>query len=124
MVVVGETGSGKSTQMPQFLMESGVIDKDQRIAITQPRRVAAVSVAQRVAQEMNCRLGETVGYAIRFEDVTGPKTKIKYMTDGLLLMECLKDPTFNTYACVILDEAHERTLHTDILLGLLRKALR
>ena len=112
---MGETGSGKSTQMPQYLLESGVING--RIAITQPRRVAAVSVAARVAEEVGCRVGELVGYSIRFEDITSPVTVIKYMTDGLLVMECLRDPLFAAYDCIILDEAHERTLHTDVLLG-------
>jgi len=121
-VVVGETGSGKSTQMPQYLLESGVVSG--RVAVTQPRRVAAVSVAARVAEEVGCRVGELVGYAIRFEDITSPATVIKYMTDGLLVMECLKDPLFAAYDCVILDEAHERTLHTDVLLGILKKAIR
>jgi len=120
-VVVGETGSGKSTQMPQYLLESGLING--RIAVTQPRRVAAVSVAARVADEVGCRVGELVGYAIRFEDITSPMTIIKYMTDGLLVMECLKDPLLAAYDCVILDEAHERTLHSDVLLGILKKAI-
>lgn len=123
VIVVGETGSGKSTQMPQYLLEGGLV-RGGRIACTQPRRVAAMSVAQRVAQELGCYVGETVGYAIRFEDCTGVNTVIKYMTDGLLLMECLRDPLFTAYACVIIDEAHERTLHTDVLLGLLKKAMR
>lgn len=100
--MVGETGSGKSTQMPQYLLESGLIRG--KIAITQPRRVAAVSVAKRVAEEIDCRVGEMVGYSIRFEDMTSSATVIKYMTDGLLLMECLKDPLFAAYGCVILDE--------------------
>ncbi|TRY75661.1 hypothetical protein TCAL_01271 [Tigriopus californicus] len=122
VVVVGETGSGKSTQMPQYLLESGFLRG--KIAVTQPRRVAAVSVSKRVAKEMECRLGDQVGYSIRFEDVSSPQTVIKYITDGLLLMDCLKDPTFSSYECVILDEAHERTLHTDVLLGLIKKALK
>ena len=118
VVVVGETGSGKSTQMPQYLIESGAVQG--KIAVTEPRRVAAVSVAKRVAKEVggsDAAVGDLVGYSIRFEDVTGPRTIIKYMTDGLLLTECLKDPWFKAYGCVILDEAHERTLHTDVLLG-------
>jgi len=121
-VVVGETGSGKSTQMPQYLLESGVISG--RIAVTQPRRVAAVSVAARVAEEVGCRVGELVGYSIRFEDITSPMTIVKYVTDGLLVMECLRDPLLANYDCIILDEAHERTLHTDVLLGILKKAIR
>lgn len=125
VVVVGETGSGKSTQMPQYLLEAGLVQGGGgRIAITQPRRVAAVSVASRVADEIGCRLGELVGYSIRFEDITSPRTVLKYITDGLLVMECIKDTLFANYGCVILDEAHERTLHTDVLLGLLKKAIR
>lgn len=122
VVVVGETGSGKSTQMPQYLLEAGMVVG--RVAVTQPRRVAAVSVAQRVAEELGCPLGDLVGYSIRFEDLTSTGTVLKYMTDGIMLMECLKDSLFSNYGCIILDEAHERTLHTDVLLGLLKKALR
>lgn len=124
VVVVGETGSGKSTQMPQYLLEAGLVQGGGRIAITQPRRVATVSVASRVADEIGCRLGELVGYSIRFEDITSPRTVLKYITDGLLVMECIKDSLFANYGCVILDEAHERTLHSDVLLGLLKKAVR
>jgi ATP-dependent RNA helicase DHX8/PRP22 len=90
-----------------------------KVGCTQPRRVAAMSVAKRVAEEMNVRLGHEVGYSIRFEDVTSPRTIIKYMTDGLLLRECLIDPALKSYSVVILDEAHERTIHTDVLFGLL-----
>lgn len=91
------------------------------IACTQPRRVAAMSVAQRVADEMDVKLGEQVGYSIRFEDNTSPSTFLKYMTDGMLLREAMSDPLLSRYSAVILDEAHERTLNTDILMGLLKE---
>jgi ATP-dependent RNA helicase DHX8/PRP22 len=121
LIVIGETGSGKTTQMTQFLAEEGFADRG-KIGCTQPRRVAATSVAKRVAEEVGCRLGEEVGYAIRFEDCTGPETKIKYMTDGLLLREALIDPDMSAYSCIILDEAHERSINTDVLFGLLKRA--
>ncbi|KXS09372.1 hypothetical protein M427DRAFT_39076 [Gonapodya prolifera JEL478] len=112
LVVVGDTGSGKTTQMTQYLAEEGYATRGM-IGCTQPRRVAAMSVAKRVAEEVGVRLGEEVGYTIRFEDCTSPQTKIKYMTDGMLLRECLVDPHLTKYSIVILDEAHERTIHTD-----------
>lgn len=120
MIVVGETGSGKTTQLTQFLHEEGYT-KYGCIACTQPRRVAAMSVAQRVAHEMGVDLGKEVGYTIRFEDNTSKSTVIKYMTDGILLRESLSDPDLDKYSCIIMDEAHERSLNTDILFGLLRK---
>lgn len=79
-----------------------------------------MSVAKRVADELDVKLGEEVGYSIRFEDVTGPKTVLKYMTDGMLLREAMSDPSLTNYVCIILDEAHERTLATDILMGLMK----
>lgn len=91
------------------------------VVCTQPRRVAAVTIAERVANERNCSLGEEVGYSIRFDDRSGPLTKIKYVTDGVLLREIMTDPTLPKYSVVILDEAHERSLQTDILMGLLRQ---
>jgi len=131
VVVIGETGSGKTTQLTQFLCDEGYgknLDKDGKkllVGCTQPRRVAAMSVAKRVSEEMGCRLGEEVGYSIRFEDKTNAKkTKIKYLTEGILLREMLGDPNLENYSCIIMDEAHERTLNTDILLGLFRKLLR
>lgn len=90
------------------------------IGCTQPRRVAAMSVAARVADEMDVRLGQEVGYSIRFEDNTSDKTIIKYMTDGMLLREFLNEPTLEAYSVMIIDEAHERTLHTDVLFGLVK----
>jgi len=94
------------------------------IGCTQPRRVAAMSVAKRVAEEFGCRLGQEVGYAIRFEDHTGPETMIKYQTDGMLLREILTDPQVTRYSIIMLDEAHERTISTDVLFGLLKTAVK
>ncbi|KAG0469553.1 hypothetical protein HPP92_016253 [Vanilla planifolia] len=121
LIIVGETGSGKTTQLPQYLFNAGFCCDGKVIGITQPRRVAAVTVAKRVAEECDVQLGQEVGFAIRFEDVTSSSTRIKYMTDGLLLREALLDPTLSRYRVVIVDEAHERTVHTDVLLGLLKK---
>lgn len=123
LVVVGDTGSGKTTQMTQYLAEEGFADRG-KIGCTQPRRVAAVSVAKRVAEEVGCRVGQEVGYTIRFEDCTSPETRIKYMTDGMLQRECLIDSDASNYSVIILDEAHERTIATDVLFGLLKKTLK
>ncbi len=123
LVVIGETGSGKTTQMTQYMAEAGFTSKG-IIACTQPRRVAAMSVAKRVAEEFGCRLGQEVGYSIRFEDCTSPDTVIKYMTDGMLLRECLVDTQLTRYSLIMLDEAHERTIHTDVLFGLLKGLLK
>ena len=125
LVVVGGTGSGKTTQLPQYLFEDGYTavgadGKAKKIGCTQPRRVAAMSVAARVAEEMGVKLGHEVGYSIRFEDNTSDSTVLKYMTDGMLLREFLTDPTLSDYSVMIIDEAHERTLHTDILFGLVK----
>lgn len=121
IIIVGETGSGKTTQLTQYLYESG-FTKNGIIGCTQPRRVAAVSVAQRVSTEMGVELGDKVGYSIRFEDTTTKElTKIKYMTDGVLLRESLTDPDLDMYSAVVMDEAHERSLNTDVLFGILKK---
>ncbi|KAG6373562.1 P-loop containing nucleoside triphosphate hydrolase protein [Boletus reticuloceps] len=122
IVMVGETGSGKTTQIPQFVAFSDLPHtKGKIVACTQPRRVAAMSVAKRVADELDVQLGRQVGYSIRFEDMTEPGTTfLKYMTDGMLLREAMNDPNLNRYSTIILDEAHERTLATDILMGLLK----
>ncbi|KAG7669128.1 hypothetical protein Ndes2437B_g05251 [Nannochloris sp. 'desiccata'] len=122
-IIVGETGSGKTTQVPQYLYEAGwTTNGNGSIACTQPRRVAAMTVAARVAEEMGCTLGQEVGYAVRFEDVSTPDiTKIKFCTDGVLLREMMSDPLLTRYSVVMVDEAHERSLTTDVLLGLLKK---
>lgn len=120
LIVVGETGSGKTTQLPQFLYEDGYSKNGMKIACTQPRRVAAMSVAARVADEMGVRLGHEVGYNVRFENKTNEKTVVKYMTDGMLLREFLTDPELSGYSALMIDEAHERTLSTDILFGLVK----
>ncbi|MCJ1484117.1 DEAH-box ATP-dependent RNA helicase prp43 [Schaereria dolodes] len=122
LVFVGETGSGKTTQIPQFVLYDDLPHIQRKlVACTQPRRVAAMSVAQRVANEMDVNLGDEVGYSIRFEDVTSQKTILKYMTDGMLLREAMNDHNLQRYSTIILDEAHERTLATDILMGLLKE---
>lgn len=121
VIVVGETGSGKTTQVAQFLHEEGYT-RHGLVGCTQPRRVAVMSVAKRVSEEMEVELGDLVGYSIRFEDCTSEKTRIKYMTDGVLLRESLNDPELGKYSAIILDEAHERGLSTDILMGLLKKS--
>lgn len=120
VVIIGETGSGKTTQLSQIMHRQG-FTKAGMVGITQPRRVAAVSVSRRVASELGVKIGEEVGYSIRFEDRTSGRTHIKYLTDGCLLRECLSDPELRKYAVIILDEAHERSLNTDILLGLMKK---
>ncbi len=135
VVVVGETGSGKTTQLTQYLMEEGYTEYGV-VGCTQPRRVAAMSVAKRVSEEVVAgvkekglalsdkdKLGGTVGYAIRFEDMTSEHTLIKYMTDGVLLRESIRDPDLNMYSCIVLDECHERSLNTDVILGVLRKVV-
>ena len=111
-------------EIPQFIYESGICGKG-CVAITQPRRVAAISISRRVSEEMNVKLGEQVGYTIRFEDVSHPeKTKIKYLTDGMLLRESQIDNMLKKYSVIILDEAHERTLHTDVLFGVVKRLLK
>ena len=140
LIVVGDTGSGKTTQMTQYLAEEGFADRG-KIGCTQPRRVAAMSVAKRVAEEVGCRLGQEVGYTIRFEDVSDKqRTRILYLTDGMLFRETLIDPLLSRYSVIMvgtrfrrslpililtrvikIDEAHERSIYTDLLLGLLKK---
>uniref|UniRef100_A0A8D3E8E1 ATP-dependent RNA helicase DHX8 n=1 Tax=Scophthalmus maximus TaxID=52904 RepID=A0A8D3E8E1_SCOMX len=123
LIVVGETGSGKTTQITQYLAEAGYTSRG-KIGCTQPRRVAAMSVAKRVSEEYGCRLGQEVGYTIRFEDCTCTETVIKYMTHGMLQRECLVDSDMSQYSLIMLDEAHERTIHTDVLFGLLKKTIK
>lgn len=121
IVIVGETGSGKTTQLTQYLYEDGY-SRSGIVGCTQPRRVAAISVAKRVAEEVGCRVGQEVGYNVRFDDTSSPRTKIKYMTDGMLQREALMDPNMTNYSVIMLDEAHERTISTDVLFALLKQA--
>ncbi|XP_072999802.1 probable pre-mRNA-splicing factor ATP-dependent RNA helicase DEAH9 isoform X2 [Typha latifolia] len=124
-IIVGRRGSGKTTQIPQYLKEAGWAEGGRVIACTQPRRLAVQSVASRVAEEMGVKLGEEVGYTIRFDDQTNPGiTLIKFLTDGVLLREMMDDPLLTKYSVIMVDEAHERSLSTDMLLGLLKKIQR
>ncbi|XP_065029364.1 probable pre-mRNA-splicing factor ATP-dependent RNA helicase DEAH9 isoform X2 [Musa acuminata AAA Group] len=124
-IIVGETGSGKTTQIPQYLKEAGWAEGGRVVACTQPRRLAVQSVASRVAEEMGVKIGEEVGYTIRFEDQTNPSvTVIKFLTDGVLIREMMDDPLLTKYSVIMVDEAHERSLSTDMLLGLLKKIQR
>lgn len=124
IVIEGETGSGKTTQIPQFLTNMTIPGgTGKMVACTQPRRVAAMSIAKRVAEEMDVELGQQVGYTIRFEDVTCASTKLRFLTDGMLLQHAMSDPLLSNYSVILLDEAHERTLSTDILFGLLKEVM-
>ena len=124
-IICGETGSGKSTQIPQFLYERGYTKEIGKIAITQPRRVAARSLSMRLCEEMDMKLGEEVGYQIRYE--TGnvsKKTEIKFVTDGILLKELENDSLLSEYSVIIIDEAHERTINSDLLIGFISQILK
>jgi len=125
VVLLAETGSGKTTQVPQFLY-SARMHRDKLVAITQPRRVAAVSLAKRVAKELggDGKVGGVVGYRVRFEDVSDSHTRLLYQTDGMLLREAMLDSQLSRYSWVVLDEAHERTVNTDILFGVVKAAVR
>jgi ATP-dependent helicase HrpA len=120
IVVCGETGSGKSTQLPKFCMEAG-LGQTAMIGHTQPRRLAARSIATRLAQELDSPLGQLVGYQVRFGDQTSDRTQVKLMTDGILLAETQSDRSLTAYDAIIIDEAHERSLNIDFLLGYLRR---
>jgi HrpA-like RNA helicase len=121
-VLIGATGSGKTTQVGLYLLHQGLA-ADKRIGVTQPRRLAATSVAKFVSELYGCQVGEEVGYQIRFDDTTMEGTKLKFMTDGILLQEASIDPLFTKYNILIFDEAHEQGLNTDIGLGLAKRAL-
>jgi ATP-dependent helicase HrpA len=123
LVIAGETGSGKTTQLPKMCLEAGLADLG-RIGCTQPRRVAALSVSRRVAEELGVTWGKEVGCKMRFNDDTGPETRVKFMTDGILLAEIQSDPLLRGYSALILDEAHERSLNIDFLLGYLQGLLK
>ena len=120
LIIEGETGSGKTTQIPQYLYENGFCDNNKKICITQPRRVAAMSVASRVAYEMGVKCGHEVGYSIRFEENVSPMTKIIYMTDGIFLRYLLSDNLLNEFSVIMIDEAHERSIQTDIIFGIIK----
>ncbi|SCU85669.1 LADA_0D08900g1_1 [Lachancea dasiensis] len=123
-ILIGETGSGKSTQIPQFLLERlGQSHNMTRIGVTQPRRVAAINLATRVAEEYGCRLGDRVGYSVRFDNKSSARTRLKYLTDGMLLREIMLDRNLSAYTCIIIDEAHERTILTDLILGFLKELI-
>ncbi len=122
VVVAGETGSGKTTQLPKVCLQAG-FGRRAAIAHTQPRRLAARSVAARIAEEVGVAVGDAVGYAVRFSDQTGPDTLVKLVTDGLLLTEIRRDRLLEAYDVVIVDEAHERSLNIDFLLGYLKRLL-
>jgi len=122
VVVAGETGSGKSTQLPKLCVELGRGVKG-LIGHTQPRRMAARTIAARVAEELGTEVGQAVGYSVRFDDRVGDETLVRVMTDGVLLAELPRDPMLRRYDTLIVDEAHERSLNIDFLLGYLRQLL-
>ncbi|MEM7282910.1 MAG: ATP-dependent RNA helicase HrpA, partial [Pseudomonadota bacterium] len=122
VIVAGETGSGKTTQLPKLLLDMG-FGVYGAIGHTQPRRIAARSVANRISEELGSTLGNLVGFKVRFDDVTSPASRIKLMTDGILLAELANDPYLNQYDCLVIDEAHERSLNIDFLLGYLKRLI-
>ena len=122
IVVESPTGSGKTTQLPVILHEAGYADSGV-IGVTQPRRIAAVSVCRFIAKQMGSKVGGTVGYKMRFEDITGPETRLKIVTDGTLLQEMKGDRWLTKYSVLMIDEAHERTLNIDFILGLVKDIL-
>jgi ATP-dependent helicase HrpA len=122
IIVSGETGSGKTTQLPKICLELGRGEKGM-IGHTQPRRIAASSTAKRIAQELGTPLGEHVGFKVRFNDTLQPGAWVKLMTDGILLAETQTDPLLKAYDTIIIDEAHERSLNIDFLLGYLKQIL-
>ena len=123
VIVSGQTGSGKTTQLPKILLELGRGSHGRQIVHTQPRRLAARTVAERIASEMGVTLGEEVGYQVRFTDESSPKTRLRVVTDGILLAQIQRDPKLMQYDTIIIDEAHERSLNIDFLLGYLTALL-
>jgi ATP-dependent helicase HrpA len=124
VIVSGQTGSGKTTQIPKMLLEMGRGTHGKQIVHTQPRRIAARTVAERICQEMGVRLGDEVGYQVRFTDQSSPHTRLRVVTDGILLAQIQRDPHLSAYDTIIIDEAHERSLNIDFLLGYLTQLLR
>lgn len=122
-IILGETGSGKTTQVPQYILESGLAGSG-IIAVTQTRRVAATTLAERVAVEQNGKVGQVVGYSVRFDECWCDETRIKYMTDGMIVREMMLDPLLTAYSVIVVDEAHERSLRTDLLLANLKRLRR
>ena len=122
VIISGETGSGKTTQIPKFCLAAGRGINGQ-IGCTQPRRIAATTVARRIAEELGEELGQSVGYKIRFQEKVSPNAYIKIMTDGILLAETQNDPLLSRYDTLIVDEAHERSLNIDFVLGILKSLL-
>ncbi|EME39966.1 hypothetical protein DOTSEDRAFT_178845 [Dothistroma septosporum NZE10] len=120
LVLSGETGSGKSTQIPQFLLSAPWL-KGLSIAVTQPRRVAAITLAKRVADEYGSHVGRDVGYSVRFDDCTSKETRLKYLTEGMLLQELLRDVDLKSYGVVVIDEVHERSVDVDLILGFMKQ---
>jgi len=123
VIISGETGSGKTTQIPGFCLEAKRGIK-KIIGCTQPRRIAAIYVAKRIAAELGEEIGDSVGYKIRFSDKTSRNTRIKIMTDGILLAEAHNDRLLRSYDTIIVDEAHERSINIDFVLGILKKLLK
>ncbi|KAH7655138.1 RNA helicase protein [Dioscorea alata] len=123
VIVAAGSGSGKSTQIPQFIIEAGYAGQGKKVVCTEPRRLVARAISRRVAQEMDVTIGAEVGYSVLFEECSGPKTTLKYLTDGILLRELLADQLLQSYGVIVLDEAHLRTLATDILLGYLKRLI-
>ena len=115
IIIMGETGCGKTTQVPKIIYQNFPLD-NKMICITQPRRIAAISISERVAEELDSKIGDIVGYSVRFKEKMSKKTKIKFLTDGMLVRECILDKNLNKYKYIILDEIHERSIHTDILM--------
>ena len=119
LIICGQTGCGKTTQVPKYIYQNN-LNKNKMIAVTQPRRVAAVTISQRVAKELDTKLGNKVGYSIRFDKKVSENTKIEYLTDGMLLREAILDPLLSKYSVIVLDEVHERTVNTDVLLSIIK----
>ena len=124
LLIKAPTGSGKSTQIPQFVLDSGILAEGKRCVVLQPRRIAARMLAQRVARERNAKLGGEVGYQVRFENVTSRETRLTYVTEGVMLRMLLEDPQLDRVGCIVIDEFHDRHLDGDLVLAFARKLQR